>query len=352
MKRLPSFVLKRMRVSQSRTGEHPDADLLTALAEGNLSARERRSVLAHLAACPTCREVMALRSTPQVLPVSSGGATEPKATRWEWRMAAAAAAVCLVVAGVWEIGRPVPLQTVAEPMKPEATAVAKSSPPVLEQSAPKVSLVTSAASQKRKSDLSAKASSARQRAELTKRAEYLAALKLQDQPGQIIAVPEQGAPTAQGIAQFQNQAPLLNKARSFAPRLASKDLVAPLGGSVPSPTADRQMIWDLEASPNDGTIQRSDDGGQTWQTITVDRAATLYAVSASGLTVWVGGGSGKLFHSSDGGSSWSSVQLIYEGALVNDRIVEIDARGGNVKIKTASGATFVTRDGGARWERE
>jgi hypothetical protein len=41
-------------------GPHPDAGLLTAFAERSLAGHERESVLAHLAGCAECREVVTL----------------------------------------------------------------------------------------------------------------------------------------------------------------------------------------------------------------------------------------------------------------------------------------------------
>lgn len=42
--------------------EHPDADLLAAFAEKRLLGHEREELLAHLAECADCREVVALAS--------------------------------------------------------------------------------------------------------------------------------------------------------------------------------------------------------------------------------------------------------------------------------------------------
>ena len=66
---VPSIVCRRLRAARldralpEQLGPeqaHPDADLLTAFAEQALSAHERDGVLAHLALCGDCREVIAL----------------------------------------------------------------------------------------------------------------------------------------------------------------------------------------------------------------------------------------------------------------------------------------------------
>lgn len=60
-------------------GAHPDAGLLTAFVERSLPAREREQVLAHLATCVDCREVVAL-AAPE-LPAAAPAAAAPR-RRW------------------------------------------------------------------------------------------------------------------------------------------------------------------------------------------------------------------------------------------------------------------------------
>jgi hypothetical protein len=59
MAELPKIVRDRLQSSDEAV-PHPDADLLTAFAENSLGARERQPVLAHLAHCGECREVVML----------------------------------------------------------------------------------------------------------------------------------------------------------------------------------------------------------------------------------------------------------------------------------------------------
>ncbi len=47
-------------LAKGRAVDHPDADLLTGFAEKSLLAREREAVMAHLAGCAECREVLHL----------------------------------------------------------------------------------------------------------------------------------------------------------------------------------------------------------------------------------------------------------------------------------------------------
>jgi hypothetical protein len=75
MQNVPKIVRARFeRPTPATAGAHPDADLLTALAEHSLAARERDQVLEHLARCADCREVvvLALPATEAVALAGSG----------------------------------------------------------------------------------------------------------------------------------------------------------------------------------------------------------------------------------------------------------------------------------------
>jgi len=82
-------------------GPHPDAGLLTAFAERALADREREDVLAHLATCADCREVVAL-AAPEPLEGLAAAAPAPGRVRWltmpvmQWGAVAAAVAVVAV----------------------------------------------------------------------------------------------------------------------------------------------------------------------------------------------------------------------------------------------------------------
>jgi hypothetical protein len=87
---------------------HPDAESLNAFAEQTLAATEREQVLAHLAACSRCRQVIFLAQQaaadaedPARVPASRP-TSQPAAWFWNWRFAwvpaaAMAAALALVV---------------------------------------------------------------------------------------------------------------------------------------------------------------------------------------------------------------------------------------------------------------
>ena len=83
---------------------HPDAESLNAFAEQALGATEREQVLAHLAACSRCRQViyLAQQAATEAEAPATRPAPQPEAWFWNWRFAwipaaAMAAAMALVV---------------------------------------------------------------------------------------------------------------------------------------------------------------------------------------------------------------------------------------------------------------
>ena len=83
---------------------HPDADSLNAFAEQALAAPEREQILAHLAGCSRCRQViyLAQQAAADAEVPAAQPTTQPVSWFWNWRLAwvpaaAMAAALALVV---------------------------------------------------------------------------------------------------------------------------------------------------------------------------------------------------------------------------------------------------------------
>ena len=85
-------------------GIHPDADSLSAFAEGVLPEHERLACLAHLAECARCREIVYLAQEPMPQPAPASVANEP--ARWWQRWFApipalsAVAVLCTLVLSI------------------------------------------------------------------------------------------------------------------------------------------------------------------------------------------------------------------------------------------------------------
>jgi hypothetical protein len=109
-----------------QSGQHPDADQLSAFAEHALPPHERQQTLAHLAVCAHCRGIVSLSLPPtEELPrLQPAPARRPWFSGWNlaWPVAVAFAAMTLVVIHVNRASR-----TLTEPTPP--TQIAVSHPP-------------------------------------------------------------------------------------------------------------------------------------------------------------------------------------------------------------------------------
>jgi photosystem II stability/assembly factor-like uncharacterized protein len=92
-------------------------------------------------------------------------------------------------------------------------------------------------------------------------------------------------------------------------------------------------------------IERSTDGGVTWQQQFSDATFSLTAGSApSALVCWVVGQDGVVLLSTDG-RTWRRVGFPTMPALVSVRAA--DER--TATVTDVNGRTYVTTDGGVRW---
>jgi hypothetical protein len=85
-----------------QSGQHPDADQLSAFIERALPAHEQEETLAHLAICPHCRSIVAL-SMPAADPLPLEPARRPWLSGWMmvWPVGAALAALLLAGIYIW-----------------------------------------------------------------------------------------------------------------------------------------------------------------------------------------------------------------------------------------------------------
>ena len=164
-----------------------------------------------------------------------------------------------------------------------------------------------------------------------------------------------------------------------------------------SPTAQSATIrtspqWTVSST---GVLQRSFDGGSTWQNVnpvlssasvggragvqsfaTADASSStdetkndtkkaaqakpapnsiplFRAVAAAGLEVWAGGAGSVLYHSSDGGNRWSLLLPSAAGVVLTGDVVGIqfsDPQHG--KISTSTAEFWITSDAGQTWQMQ
>jgi hypothetical protein len=86
-----------------QSGQHPDADQLSAFMEHALPAHEQEETLSHLAICPRCRSIVALSMPPaEVLPLLHPQTTRrPWLSGWMMVWPAGAALAALILAGIY-----------------------------------------------------------------------------------------------------------------------------------------------------------------------------------------------------------------------------------------------------------
>ncbi len=133
--------------------------------------------------------------------------------------------------------------------------------------------------------------------------------------------------------------------------------MAPVAGRAFSPN----VTWTIKA----GVLQRSLDGGQSWQSaFHADHPMLCYA--SHDVEVWTGGEAGTLFHSADGGGTWLRVQPSFEAQQLDTDITHIDltridlthdvqpdvAGRGQVAVTTSNNDIWSSVDGGKTWAKK
>ena len=72
-------------------------------------------------------------------------------------------------------------------------------------------------------------------------------------------------------------------------------------------------------------------------------------LTAHGIDVWAGGHDAALIHSNDGGATWERITL---GSAASGTIIKIEAKGLNVQVGSSSGQSWTSVDGGKTWARQ
>jgi Photosynthesis system II assembly factor YCF48/Putative zinc-finger len=102
----------------------------------------------------------------------------------------------------------------------------------------------------------------------------------------------------------------------------------------------------------EGILQRSFNGGKSWEDIPVADKISFQTFAAIASEVWAGGADGLLYHSSDAGLHWTRVTPQTNGESLTAGITGIqfsDIQNG--KVTTANGETWTTSDAGKTWQK-
>lgn len=349
MKKFASFLLPLLARRHARPETHPDADLLAAFAERKLSRAERTAVLAHLADCPDCREVLLFASAAgehEVNPVSAA-----RNSQMVWRLAAIAAVMFLVIAAGWRFALLKRTPPNAEATKFERLAIRErppktSTPPLeLEKDTTQTTAVKKKRVSSRRARVSVPAPSVTPLLAQADRSDESRDVLVLTTPQRQLALPAPG--NENSVAQREVRRYALQSNSMFSSETAS----ARSRAFLPALHAIEKPAWSLEAASVPGAIRKSNDDGKTWRTIAIDGLTRFYALSVAGPDIWVGGAAGRLFHSSDDGAHWTLVPVIDGNGRLSQAIVEIEIRGDTITLKTSSGAVFMSNNAGMSWRR-
>jgi hypothetical protein len=379
MSELPKIVYGRLRARPEHDAlvrQHPDADLLAAFSEQMLSASEREGALDHLALCEDCRDAIALTLPPGEdaavsLPVETernraisisttkkGKEKEKKnwAPRFAWpnlHWAALAAGVAVLASFLVlhprKLNQPALTSISQQPIAnatPSSNSRIAAAPP--SQSVP--------LDRSKKDEVRSKAVSPGLGNRSERRESPTLLAKNENKPSSGNALMARNDTPAYDAPAIEKAKPARQENESEITKTAKKEEQSASGASM------EKVRWGIEA----GVLQRSLDGGQTWQ-ILLRSDHPLLSYASRDTEVWAGGKAGALYHSSDAGLTWTQVQpSIHDEALRAD-ITQIDLpkddmqdneplnglrRSKQIAVSTNAGEIWSSADGGETWNKQ
>ncbi len=149
------------------------------------------------------------------------------------------------------------------------------------------------------------------------------------------------------VSAAANPAMAGSSAQGMAPLNGPNTLVVN-GAAAQGTTLKQSVSWMIAA----GVLERSLDGGQSWQTAA--RAGhPLLCYANRGQEIWAGGQAGTLLHSTDGGTTWSAIRVASKEQPLGSDVTHIDVMGPvQIVIVTASHETWISADSGTTWEKK
>ncbi len=367
MSEFPKLARERLAAQQEAApAMHPDADLLAAFAEQSLSGAEREQVLAHLATCSQCREVVALAFPASDESAFTATAVEKSRAWHEWwvfRWGGLISALAVVLVAVY-LARPrARMGQVAEAPETRNAPVPAALPPAVQTAVPspaapaiveKKRLRTPAGKKSERTTTEISSSANAGQKVTTNAAPAANAPAMADEAVAAQSAARSSAAKSAKVTESQSPAMAAKPAevRRFPPVVGGPYTAgAPARGEAAGLAKARPVAamtrWSISES---GTLQRSDDGGRTWKDVELSGAAGIRTVTAAGSDVWAGGVRGALFHSPDGGDHWARVAVIAGGQPLTGDITRVEIAGpGALSVLTSTAEKWLTSDAGATW---
>jgi hypothetical protein len=126
----------------------------------------------------------------------------------------------------------------------------------------------------------------------------------------------------------------LDRSSAFSPRAMSDKYEKKAETSAAS--------WKVDG----GRLLKFGDSGAWMEAYPRSEGVDFSVVRSHGLEIWAGGSHAALVHSRDGGATWERITL---GASAAGTITAIEARGANILVKSSSGQSWSSPDGGKSW---
>jgi len=408
MAKIPTIVERRLRAA-TKEAVHPDAGALTEFLERSLGEGERSQVLEHLAHCADCREIVLLALPEAALETEVRPGFSKRWLSWptlRW----AAAAACLLLVGGAIVGRHARHEKLevatftAAPQEPDGQLASKTihagpnaatldkieaqpsptSQGNLEANGPALSKAPRVNSGTAGGMLAAMNSYKNENAPTTALPSHDAKLPASSEAVEVAEAPAPAAPGANAAAgagivtggvqsrmetppatnetvEVTAETPVIQAESAQMARGKAKDSNIDLDNKKEElPFQGRNFtqlaglapagLWRLSDS---GTVERSIDGGKTWQVIPVAGHVVFRAISISRSEVWVGGAGGALYHSGDDGQSWVQVKLSKDGVPLGADITTLEFKDADHgRLTTIDRQVWTTIDGGVSWQKQ
>ena len=325
---------------------HPNADLLTAFAEQALSPTERDGVFGHLALCGGCRELVALAlPAEEVAAETAPGrpALIPAKAARSWRavfavpsLRWAALAAGIAIGGALLLVRPGTLNQAKLPAANPQIATA-----ALPASAQQIASSPS--------DQSGPADGEIPKSEPSSSKKIKAGRIASHTPQAPIGVAAETAASAGNNTAVRRPLPAEDTlmAKNDAPPI-ERAKPALQGSESAQPNVNLDVTWEVAG----GVLQRSLDGGQTWQTA-VRADHPLLCMASRKEDIWTGGRAGTLFHSADGGVTWVQVHPSISAQPLTLDVVHIELRDAlEIAVSTSDLEVWSSPDGGKTWDKK